>query len=165
MPCFDGGLHEPARPRLIDADRLGELAHRGRALGALERIEQAEARRVRERVPAGTATRASSATSPAPTVGTSAPATTAASMIVEFGTLAVLVVGVPRVLVRMAPVVPVPVRVVVRVPAPVSVVALPPEVLGPALEPPAFLVAAHRDEGLLDQRDRIVRGGPRGIRP
>jgi hypothetical protein len=53
----------------------------------------------------------------------------------------------------------------VRVPAPVPVVALLPEVLGPALEPPAFLIAAHRDEGLLDHGDRVVRGCARGIRP
>ncbi|WP_235507660.1 hypothetical protein [Agromyces sp. Root1464] len=164
MPRLDGRLHESARARLIDADRLGELAHRGRALGALERIEQAEARSVRERVTAGTATRASPATSPAPSVGASAPAAVAPP-VVGLGPLAALVVGVPRMLPRMVPVVPVPVRVVVRVPAPVPVVALLPEVLGPALEPPAFLIAAHRDEGLFDQGDRVVRGCARGIRP
>ena len=156
MARLDGRLHESARARLIDADRLGELAHRGRALGALERIEQAEARRVRERMPAGTTPRASSTTSAAPALWAAAAATPATATMVVV--LAVLVVGVLRMLPR---VMPVPVRVL----AAVAVVTLLSEVLGSALQPPPFLIATHRDQRLLDQCDRVVRGGPGGIRP
>ncbi|GAA1794713.1 hypothetical protein GCM10009748_32460 [Agromyces lapidis] len=48
MPRLDGGLHEPARARLVDADRLGELPDRRRLRRRLERVEQPEARRLRE---------------------------------------------------------------------------------------------------------------------
>ncbi|HEY9365291.1 MAG TPA: hypothetical protein VIP55_01540 [Agromyces sp.] len=61
--------------------------------------------------------------------------------------------------------VPMPVRVIMPMLAAVAVVALLPEVLGSALQPPPFLIATHRDQRLLDQRDRVVRGGPGGIRP
>ena len=86
MARLDGRLHESARARLIDADRLSELAHRGRALGTLERIEQAEACRVRERMPAGT-TVAEAATSATPALRTAALSTAVAPTIIVFAGL------------------------------------------------------------------------------
>ncbi|WP_234980825.1 hypothetical protein [Agromyces cerinus] len=133
-------------------------------LRTLEGIEQAEARRVRECVPAGPATGASAATSAAPAVRTAAPAFAPAPMVVVPQSVAVLVgvvVGAPGMLPRPVPVTPVPVPVIAAVP----LVALLTEVLGTSLQPPALLVSAHRHQGLLDQRDRVVRGRPLGFRP
>ncbi|WP_332062545.1 hypothetical protein [Agromyces sp. CCNWLW203] len=93
---------------------------------------------MRERVPAGSA---------APTAATAALVTVLMAVLVMLVSACVMCVAVPA--------------VCEAVPA----VTLLPEVLCPALQSPALLIAAHGDEGLLDQRDRVDRGGARGIRP
>ncbi|MFB6611095.1 hypothetical protein ACFCVO_12280 [Agromyces sp. NPDC056379] len=123
-------------------------------LCARKGVEQAEARRVRESVPAGSAARAAPAAPASPTVGAAAVAAT----VVPERVAVLIVFRVLRVLPRATP-------VAVPAVAAVPVVPLLAEVLGPALQPSALLIAAHRHEGLLDQRDRVVRGGARGIRP
>ncbi|KRC61453.1 hypothetical protein ASE14_11330 [Agromyces sp. Root81] len=101
-----------------------------------------------------TAALASPAAATSPTLGAAAP-TPMITVIVVVIMLGMVSGDVPA----MA----VPVRT--RVAAAVPVVALLAEVLGPALQPPPLLVAPHRDEGLLDERDRVVRSVSRGIRP
>ncbi|WP_232333563.1 hypothetical protein [Agromyces laixinhei] len=113
-------------------------------------IEQAEARRMRECVPTRFAARTSTTTAPPPS--------TASAPTAMRGVIAVLIVlGVAP---GAAVGVPVPARALAAVP----VVPLLAEVLGPPLQPTPLLVASHRDEGLLDQHDRVVGGGSRGIR-
>jgi len=172
VPRLDRGLHEPARPRLVDADRLGEFAHRRRPLGALERLEQSEPRQVRQvRAPMRTlvvrmlrALAMCTATVPPGPPGHARGAGVAGHTVPAVPSVvpALLAAGavVPVTTTPNGPIAATSTSAATAAAAPSPRTALARGALtslGAALQAPPLLIAPHGDERLLDDRDRVAR--------